>query len=45
MVILQSRFAAVTRTADWIEGLKTGALPERDTIHASHQRALAKQAA
>ncbi len=44
-VILQSRFAAVMITADWIAGLKTGALPERDTIHASHQRALAKQAA
>jgi nicotinamidase-related amidase len=44
-VILQSRFAAVTKTSDWIEGLKAGALPERDNIHASHRRALAKQAA
>jgi nicotinamidase-related amidase len=44
-VILQSRFAAVTKTGDWIDGLRTGTLPERDNIHASHQRALAKRAA
>lgn len=44
-VILQSRFAAVAKTADWIEGLETGKPLERDNIHASHQRALAKQAA
>jgi nicotinamidase-related amidase len=44
-VVLQSRFAAVTTTRDWIECLKTGRLPERDTIPASHRRALARQAA
>lgn len=44
-VVLQSRFAAVLRTADWIDCLRTGALPERDTIHASNQRALARSAA
>ncbi|MFX8059729.1 hypothetical protein ABTK63_20600, partial [Acinetobacter baumannii] len=42
-VVLQSRFAAVLGTIEWINGLKTGALPERDTIYASHQRALAKE--
>ncbi|TGP18947.1 MULTISPECIES: cysteine hydrolase family protein [unclassified Mesorhizobium] len=44
-VVLQSRFAAVLRTADWIDCLKTGSLPERDTIYASNQRALARNAA
>jgi nicotinamidase-related amidase len=44
-VVLQSRFAAVLRTAEWVNCLKTGALPERDNIYASHQRALAKGAA
>jgi len=44
-VILQSRFAAVLKTAEWAECLKTGALPERDTIYASNQRALARSAA
>ncbi|RUV70277.1 MAG: cysteine hydrolase [Mesorhizobium sp.] len=44
-IILQSRFAAVLRTAEWIDCLKTGTLPERDTIHASNQRALARNAA
>lgn len=44
-VVLQSRFAAVLKTAGWIDCLKTGALPERDTIHASNQRALARSAA
>lgn len=44
-IILQSRFAAVLDTAEWIDGLKTGALPKRDTIYASNQRALARNAA
>jgi nicotinamidase-related amidase len=44
-VILQSRFAAVLKTAEWIDCLKTGALPERDTIYGSNQRALAHNAA
>ncbi|WFP65338.1 cysteine hydrolase family protein [Mesorhizobium sp. WSM4904] len=44
-VVLQSRFAAVLKTAEWIDCLKTGPLPERDTIYASNQRALARNAA
>jgi nicotinamidase-related amidase len=44
-IIYQSRFAAVAKTAEWIEMLKTGKPLERDTIHASHQRALARRAA
>ncbi|ESZ70517.1 isochorismatase hydrolase [Mesorhizobium sp. L103C119B0] len=44
-IILQSRFAAVLETAEWIDCLKTGALPERDTPYASNQRALARNAA
>jgi nicotinamidase-related amidase len=44
-IILQSRFAAVLKTADWIDCLKTGALSERDTPYASSQRALAREAA
>ncbi|QRG05862.1 cysteine hydrolase [Xanthobacter dioxanivorans] len=43
-VVLQSRFAAVLHTGAWIEGLASDRLPERDTIHASHQRALALEA-
>ncbi len=44
-IILQSRFAAVLGTAEWIDCLRTGALPARDTIHASNRRALARAAA
>lgn len=40
-VVQQSRFAAVLGTDEWIAHLAAGTLPERDTIHASHQRALA----
>ncbi|KRE97633.1 isochorismatase [Frateuria sp. Soil773] len=40
-VVEQSRFAAVTTTAEWIAHLAAGTVPERDTIHASHERALA----
>ena len=39
-VVLQSRFAAVLSTAAWIECLSSSAVPERDSIHSSHQRAL-----
>jgi nicotinamidase-related amidase len=44
-IVLQSRFAAVTTTAAWIERVKAGTLPERDSIYASNQRALAREAA
>jgi nicotinamidase-related amidase len=44
-VVLQSRFAAVLKTAEWIDCLTTGVLPERDTIYASNQRALRRNAA
>lgn len=40
-VVQQSRFAAVLSTDEWLECVATGRVPERDTIHASHQRALA----
>lgn len=38
-VVLQSRFAAVMTTAEWIDAVKTGLTPERDSIFASSQRA------
>ena len=38
-VVLQSRFAAVMTTAEWVEMLETGGTPERDTIHGSNRRA------
>lgn len=41
-VVEQSRFAAVMNTGEWIAHLAAGTTPERDTIHASHQRALAR---
>ncbi|MBZ9765122.1 cysteine hydrolase [Mesorhizobium sp. CA8] len=44
-VVLQSRFAAVLKTGEWVDCLKTGRLPERDTIYASNQRALQRNAA
>ena len=44
-VVQQSRFAAVLTTAEWIDCVASGNAPPRDTIHASHQRALARQAA
>jgi nicotinamidase-related amidase len=40
-VVLQSRFAAVMSTSEWLHAVTTGEPPVRDTIHASHQRALA----
>ncbi len=39
MVVMQSRFAAVMSTEEWISILATGAKPERDTIHGSNRRA------
>lgn len=44
-VVQQSRFAAVMSTDEWIECLDGLREPQRDTIHASHQRALARAAA
>jgi len=41
-VVEQSRFAAVLTTDEWIDCVTHGTLPERDNIHASHQRALAR---
>lgn len=38
-VVLQSRFAAVVSTQDWIAGLRTGQPPVRDNIFASNRRA------
>ena len=38
-VVLQARFAAVMSTAAWLEILRTGAQPERDSIFVSNQRA------
>jgi nicotinamidase-related amidase len=43
-VVEQSRYAAVLGTDEWIACVTNGTLPERDTIHASHQRALAQLA-
>lgn len=38
-VVFQSRFAAVLSTDEWIDSVRTGKLPERDSIFASNQRA------
>jgi nicotinamidase-related amidase len=43
-VVQQSRFAAVLSTDEWLDCVATGRVAERDTIHASHQRALAQMA-
>lgn len=37
-VVMQSRFAAVMETDEWLENVATGGEPERDTIFASNQR-------
>jgi nicotinamidase-related amidase len=37
-IVLQSRFAAVVNTAEWIELVRNGKLPDRDTILRSNQR-------
>lgn len=44
-VVLQAGFAAVLTTAEWMDCLNTGALPDRDNPYASNQRAIAKSAA
>lgn len=38
-VVLQSRFAAVMSTQEWVHSVKTGAVPVRDNIYKSNQRA------
>ncbi|KVE39446.1 isochorismatase family protein [Burkholderia sp. TSV86] len=43
-VVMQSNFAAVTSTRDWIEALATGEALARDNIYASNQRARARRA-
>ena len=39
MVVMQSRFATVMTTDEWIGALSGGVTPERDNIYASNQRA------
>jgi nicotinamidase-related amidase len=41
-VVQQSRFAAVLSTDEWLDCVAQAKAPEHDTIHASHQRALAQ---
>ncbi|WP_233851173.1 cysteine hydrolase family protein [Paraburkholderia sp. HD33-4] len=43
-VVLQSRFAAVASTDQWIAALRSGAPLERDNIYASNQAARARRA-
>lgn len=38
-VVLQSRFAAVMSTQEWVRSVETGAVPVRDSIYMSNQRA------
>lgn len=38
-VVMQSRFAAVLSTAEWIEAVETGAEPVRETIFSSNRKA------
>lgn len=38
-VVMQSRFAAVMGTDEWISAVRAGSVPERDTIFGSNQRA------
>jgi len=44
-VVMQSRFAAVMDTDEWIDAVRTGASPVRETIVASNQRARREAAA
>ncbi|UXY15209.1 cysteine hydrolase [Chitiniphilus purpureus] len=39
LVVMQSGFAAVLRTEEWVETLASGAAPERDDILTSNRRA------
>jgi nicotinamidase-related amidase len=45
LVVMQSTFAAVLSTDQWIANLSSGAEPERDNIFASNQRAVQLRAA
>jgi nicotinamidase-related amidase len=38
-VVLQSRFAAVMSTDEWLQTIQRGALPERDGVYSSSQKA------
>lgn len=38
-IVLQSRFAAVMSTGDWVRSVKTGTVPVRDDIYRSNRRA------
>lgn len=38
-VVMQSRFAAVMSTQEWIDCVKLGVPPVRDSIYKSNQRA------
>ena len=44
-VVLQSRFAAVMSTQEWLDMIAKGTAPERDSIYDSSQRALKAKAA
>lgn len=44
-VVFQSNFAAVVRTAEWIEALRTGHAPARDNPVASNRRARSQRQA
>jgi nicotinamidase-related amidase len=39
LVVMQSRFAAVMSTGEWLDAVANGTAPERDTIYGSNQRA------
>ena len=41
-VVMQSRFAAVLSTDEWIGVLESGAAPVRDNIYTSNQKAIAR---
>ncbi|GAB3253457.1 cysteine hydrolase family protein [Chitinimonas naiadis] len=45
IVVMQSAYAAVMATAEWIDNLATGKAAERDNIYASNQRAVAARKA
>jgi hypothetical protein len=42
-IVMQSMFAAVLSTDEWIQSLDTGKEPERDNLFASNQRAIASR--
>jgi nicotinamidase-related amidase len=44
-VVMQSTFAAVMSTKEWMHAVDSGDAPERDNIYTSNQRALAQHAA